>query len=334
MNAANFFDSYIGAYIAQAFLHSLIAALIVDRAIQSWKIGNPVIRQRFSFIVMVFPIFSFPFYQLINPDRGSISFRLDTLFDMDRWLNLELWGKVPLNLLFVLMLSLTTLIFLLQEIIPILRHTLESRKASSEGEDAEEDLHDYPAVERILQDLPGDKPRIALIEDDEFILFSTTGKDPAIFFSTGLIKTLSADEMQAAAAHELAHITRSKRPVMILLYLIRILMFFNPVVLVEFRRIVQEEEKICDDIAVSMTRKAVALAGILKKFSRGREDLSLDNVKKISTLSVALEDYSHSVHMESRIRRLEDGLMNDTGGEWFKFLLTLSAISAINYFVV
>ncbi len=334
MNAANFFNSYIGAYMAQAFLHSLIAALLVDRAIHSWKIGNPVIRQRFGFIVMVFPILSFPLYQLINPERGSISFRLETLFDMNRWLNLELWGKVPLNLLFVLMLSLTTLIFLLQEVIPILRHMLESRGSSAEKEGTEESLRDYPAIESMLKDFHGDKPRIALIEDDEFILFSRTGKDPAIFFSTGLMRTLSPDEAQAAAAHELAHITRSRRPVMILLYLIRILMFFNPVVLVEFRRIVEEEEKICDDIAVSMTRKAAALAGILKKFSRGRQELSLDNVKKISTLSVALEDYSHSVHMESRIKRLESGLTGNAGGEWFKFVLTLSAISAITYFVV
>jgi Zn-dependent protease with chaperone function len=334
MNASNFFDSYIGAYVAQAFSHSLIAALVVDRAVQSWKIASPVIRQRFSFIVMVFPILSFPLYQTINPERGSISFRLETLFDVNRWLNLELWGKIPVNLLFILMLSLTSLIFLFQEIIPILKHMLESRKSSQEGEDTEEEQHNYPVIESLLKDFPGERPRISLIEDDELILFSTTGKTPAVFLSTGLIEALSNDEIQAAVAHELAHITRSKRPLMILLYLMRILMFFNPVILVEFRRIVQEEEKICDDVAVAMTGKPAALAGILKKFSRARGEVSPDNVKKISSLSVALEDYSHSVHMESRIKRLEDGSKVGTDGEWFKFLLTLFAVSAINYFVV
>ncbi len=331
MNLSQFFSSYLGMYIAQAFCHSLIAALIVDRAIQAWGITNPLVRQRFSLIVMLLPIVSYPLYQVINPARGSVSFRLGTLFDINRWLNLEIWGIIPVNLLFIAMLSVTTLVFLVQEMIPILVHTFESREASSE----EEETFDNPLIDDALEDLPGEKPRISVIDDDEFLLFSTTGKNPTVYLSSGLVEGMNAEQLQAAVAHEIAHIERNKRPLLVAVYLVRVLMFFNPVVLVEFRRMVQEEEKICDDTAVALTRRPGALADTLRKFNYKGADLALENVKRLSTLSVALEDYSHNVHLAGRIKRLEEGpAEHRSGGEWFKFLLTLAVIGIINYFVV
>lgn len=330
MNISFFFSSYAGMYIAQTFCHSLIAALIVDRAIQAWGITSPMVRQRFSLIVMLFPIVSFPLYQLINPDRGSVTFRMETLFDVNRWLNLELWGIIPVNLLFIAMLAVTTLVFLVQEMIPILMHTIEARRSSSE----EEETVDHPVMNDAMEDFPGEKPRISVIDDDEFLLFSTTGKKPTVYLSSGLVEGMDREQLQAAIAHEVAHIERNRRPLLVVVYLIRMLMFFNPVVLVEFRRMVQEEEKICDDAAVALTQRPGALAKILRKFNYSGEDLTLGKMKKLSTLSVALEDYSHNVHLEGRIRRLEQGLEHRPGGAWLKFLLTLAVIGIINYFVV
>jgi Zn-dependent protease with chaperone function len=331
MGISNFFSSPAGMYVAQAFSHSLIAALVVDRAIQAWGISSPVVRQRFSLIVILFPIVSFPLYQMINPERGSLSFRLETLFDINRWLNLEIWGIIPVNLLFLLMLIVTTLIFLFQEMIPVVKHTIETRESDSPEE---EEALDHPGVRRALENFPGEKPRVSILDDDEFILFSTTGKMPTVFLSSGLVERLDTEELQAAIAHEIAHIARNRRPLLVVVFLTRILMFFNPVVLVEFRRMVQEEEKICDDIAVSLTRKPRALAEILKKFNHAREKLGLDKMKELSKLGTALQDYSHNVHLESRIRRLEEGTTHGGSGQWIKFLLTLIVIGIINYFVV
>jgi Zn-dependent protease with chaperone function len=335
MKLSIFFTSYIGMYIAQAFCHSLIAAMLVDRAVQAWGITSPLVRQRFSLIVMLFPIASFPLYQLINPARGSVSFRMEALFDINRWLNLELWGVVPLNLLFVFMLAVTTLVFIVQEMIPILQHTIESRRSSSDDEDEEEEAAaGYPVVTEALKQIPGDKPRISVIDEDEFLLFSTTGKNPVVYLSTGLITGMSREQLQAAIAHELAHIERNRRPLLLVVYLMRVLMFFNPVVLVEFRRMVQEEEKICDDVAVALTGKPAALAAILRKFDYKGEDLALEKMKKLSSLGVALEDYSHNVHLSSRIKRLEAEPQSQGGSEWPKFFFTLVVIGIINYFVV
>ncbi|PKL52583.1 MAG: hypothetical protein CVV37_00600 [Nitrospira bacterium HGW-Nitrospira-1] len=87
--------------MAQTFCHSVIAFIIVDRAMTLWNITNPLSRQRFQMMVVLLPVFSFPLYQLINPGRGSISFRLESLFDVNRWLNLELWGTIPLGVFFL-----------------------------------------------------------------------------------------------------------------------------------------------------------------------------------------------------------------------------------------
>lgn len=330
MSIANFFNSSVGMYIAQAFLHSLIAALVVDRAIQAWGVTSPLMRQRFSLIVILFPIVSFPLYQMVNPERGSLSFRLETLFDINRWLNLELWGTIPVNLLFLLMLLFTSFVFFFQELVPVLKHTIGTRASEAEEEDASA----HPVITRALDGLPGEKPRVSILDDDEFVLFSTTGKTPTVFLSSGLIEGLDVEELRAAIAHEIAHISRNRRPLLVAVFFMRVLMFFNPVVLVEFRRMVQEEEKICDDIAVALTKKPHALAEILRKFNHTGEELGLDKVKEISKLGTALEDYSHNVHLESRISRLEEGKIHGTGGGWSKLLLTLAVIAAISYFVV
>ena len=69
MNISSIFHAWPGMYLAQSFLHSLIAALIVDTALLAWKIEAPVVRQRFRLLVIVLPIISFPLYQAITPER-------------------------------------------------------------------------------------------------------------------------------------------------------------------------------------------------------------------------------------------------------------------------
>jgi Zn-dependent protease with chaperone function len=331
MGIANFFNSSVGMYIAQAFCHSLVAAIIVDRALQTWKIVNPLIKQRFRLIVIILPIFSYPAYQIFYPERSSASFRIEAFFDINRWLTLELWGKFPVTILFIALLSITTVVFLIQEMIPVLRHTAETRTSPEVEESAR---GDDAVVRKAMEPLPVDPPEIVVLEDEEVLLFSTTGKNPAIFLSSGLIKRLTTEEMQTAIAHEIAHIMRNKRPLLIIVFLLRILMFFNPVVLLEFRRTVQEEEKICDDIAVSLTRNPHALAETLKKLYYSPHVLDLKKAGNLSNAKEMLEEYSHNTHIAKRIERLEKGPSQKNDGEWITFGLTLGVIIIINYFVV
>ncbi len=330
MNLSTFFNSIVGMYLAQSFCHSVIAAMITDRAVKAWNIHDPLVRQRFRVIVILFPIVSFPLYQLLNPDRSSALFRLDSLFDVNRWLFLEIWGFQPVSLFFVLILVTTSLIFLFQEMLPVLSNTLNAEQPEHDGTQ----LDVGPFMEEASRSLSIKKPGVVILDDDSPVLFSTTGKDAVIFVSTGLSQAVTTEQMQAALAHELAHIARNRRPLLIAVFLLRIIMFFNPIVLVKFRRAVRDEEKICDDIAVSLTGNPAALAATLKIFYQKTDGVPEPDPRKLLKTNISLEEYSHNLHLEDRIRRLEAGPAG-TMEQWgVPFTITLLTVAVLNYFIV
>jgi Zn-dependent protease with chaperone function len=330
LDISPFFNTNLGMYITQAFFHSLAAAAVADSSIVAWNVTSPLFKQKLRLIAVFFPVFSFPAYQFLNPERGMISFRLKALFDAGGWLNLQLWGTAPLAAFLVLVFAATALVFVLQELAPILRDTVRSGKPGAEWETASNN----PPLPGTLEKLPFKTPELVIVEDEELVLFSSTGRKPAVFLSTGLVEALDAEQLQAAVAHEAAHIQRSRRPVLVVAFLFRVLMFFNPVVLLEFRRIVQEEEKICDDAAVALTHRPGALAETLRKFRRssGRLDLPVDG--KLSSIGTTLEQYSHDMLLESRIMRLEQGARDNAGGGWLQFAATLGVVASLCYFIV
>jgi len=331
MNIPNIFNSYAGMYVTQSFFHALIAVIVTDFALRAWNIEDPLVKQRFRFANVLFPVFSFPLYQLINPARSTILFRQEALFDSNRWLSIELWNTVSLRLLFIMFLSISALIFFLQELVPILKHRGESNSDLFEPNNPSDELR----INEALASLPVEKPRIIILDDDDCLLFSSTGSKPAIFISTGLIRDLDAEQIRAALAHEIGHIVRSRRPILLIVFFMRMVMFYNPVVLVEFRRAVRNEEKICDDFAVSLTRRPDALAETLKKFSPAHGMTESGAVTNLSSPeTVSLEEHSHKMQLDSRIARLEQHNGEKGGGAWFPFILVLLIAAVVNYFVV
>jgi len=331
MTIPNVFHTYLGMYTAQSFIHALIATIITGAAIEAWKIESPKVRQRFRLSVILIAIFSFPVYQLINRDRSSLFFRVDALFDSNRWLDMQLFGIVPLHLFLVLIFAVTTFIFVFQEMLPILRHfivpTVEPQIAVIKpGEES--------PVRRALKPLHPILPEIFIVHDDESVLFSTTFKNPAIYISVGLAKRLTVEQLQAAVAHEIAHIRRSKRPILLAGFVLRTLMFFNPVVLVEFRRAIRNEEKICDDIAAAITGKPAILADALKLFYSPADEVEGEQLAAPPPLKVRLEEYSHTLQLETRIARLEQWTGRAESDGWLPLFLSMGVIVAVNYYVV
>ena len=324
-----FFNSYAGMYVAQSFCHSLITAVIAGRALSVWDIRDPVARQRFRLLVILVPIFSFPLYQLINPSRSLPQFRLQALFDVNRWLTLEVWGFFPVGLMFLALLTSTAVVFLVQEMIPVLKHSAQSRSSRPEGRRHAPNSF----VESFAKALSVDTPEIVILDDDEAVLFSITGKRPAICISSGLMALLTPEQVRAAFAHEVAHIARSRRPLLIAVFLLRIIMFYNPVTLVKFRHAVRDEEKICDDIAVSLTGDPGALAGALEKFLHKQPDLPDLQHQNMQAFTSSLEEKNHNLHLESRIKRLQQ-VRPETGRGTGPLIAALAATVVINYFIV
>ncbi|KKL60389.1 hypothetical protein LCGC14_2205820, partial [marine sediment metagenome] len=125
---ADFLFTYAGMYLAQSLCHSAVAAAVADSSLLAWRIMDPRVKQRFRLIVIIAPVVSFPLYQLINPGRGSIYFRLDALFDVNRWFFLEVFGLFTIWTATLAIIVLTALIFIVQELIPIVLHLIEVRR--------------------------------------------------------------------------------------------------------------------------------------------------------------------------------------------------------------
>jgi len=174
-----------------------------------------------------------------------------------------------------------------------------------------------------------DIPDFYITVNEHPILFARTGKKPSIHLSTGIIDSLTAEELQGAIAHETAHIFRNKRPLLIIVFLLRMLLFFNPVVLLVFRRIVLDEEKICDDIAIALTKNPSALAETLKKlYYKPEAGTGWHNN------DAAVSRQEGNAHVEKRIKRIEGGAAQYAGGQWGKLIAASFANIIINYFVV
>lgn len=331
MGSSFFTTSWVGIFLAQSFFHSLIAAVIVDRSLAVWDIRTPLIRQRFRSLILFLPLVSLPLYHSLTPNRTAFTFRTEALFDSSRWLGLELWSALPLHFFLLLILVLTALLFLLQEFLPILKHALAPEKSPREGA---KPLPGSPAF-AASESLNAVKPDIYVIPDTDPILLSTTGASASIFLSTGLIEALDEEQLRGALAHEIAHIQRNRKPLLILLFVLRVLLFFNPVVLLEFRRIVREEERICDDIAVSLTGNSRALSEALRKLHPHTGLFSRMPGKTLVQAKASLEEYGHALQLDTRIRRLEQGEAGkDTGSHWLPLGMTALAVVLINYFVV
>jgi len=321
MDIYGFLNSYAGRYLIQSFLHSLTAAVIVFALIKLWKIESPLLLQKFCCIVILLPMISFPVYHLLNPVRGEASFRMNALFDSSRWVDLALLGKVPVSLLPISLFVGMSLVLACKELINLAPQWIQSKKK-------------YPVnagvrspVKGILSELHAPILDDCVIENDDPVLFTTlTGRKPTIVLSSGLLRILSHDQLKAALAHEAAHTTRHSRFILTLLFLIRMIMFYNPVTFIAFKIATLDEEKICDDIAALWTGKPQVLADALKSLC-----LSGEGAENVSG-SVSI--YGINMMIKDRVERLERKADQQVSLPWLKLALTSLTIGIINYYIV
>lgn len=328
-NAYALLSTYWGMYLVQIVLHSIIIAVLAECAIMAWQIRNPVSRQWLRVMVLTLPLIAFPIFQLITPDRGTIFFRMQSLLDSNRLLLPDLAGTVPMIAPLLFVLGLSAVIFLVQELVPVITNLIAHMRGAGDPLVEEPDPEMSLKIDQALAGLPVGRDSVAVLDDEELVLYSSTGGNPVIYVSTGMIRQYDVDHLQGAFAHEVAHIMRSRRPLLIFAYILRTLMFFNPVAMIEFRRLAQEEEKACDDYAVSLTGKPLALAeaiGMLRP-------VPPSDAEKPHAAEIALEDYGHDILLKSRMLRLRE-ISSDIALWGIPHVATLAAFAGIAYYVV
>jgi Zn-dependent protease with chaperone function len=308
---------------------------MIERAIQAWKIKDPLSIFRYRIMTLILPVSMFPLYNLINLNRNSIIFREETaLLNINRWLTIEIWDIISVGTILLIFLLGTSVIFFLQEVIPIIKDSFTRKKNDDRNTFPVDRETDSMATE--LSNLLGiEKPSVKLIRDRNPVILTSGTKNHSIVISSGLISVLDKEQRYSAIAHELAHIMRRSNATTWAIFIIRILMFFNPIALIVFRRIIQDDEHICDDITVSLTRKPFALADTLKVFYSSSYEKKTSIGWRIRSIKNEIESHSHDQMLTERIARLQESIVFENKRfQWGKFILTVLVITVINYYVI
>jgi beta-lactamase regulating signal transducer with metallopeptidase domain len=317
-------------YLTQSVAHSIIAVILVELSFYAWEIRDHLAKFRYRLLVISLPVVMFPVFQVINPDRGSLFFRSDAaLFDSQKWFSLELFSLVPVYVFFLAILALTVLLFFFQEIFPIAAETISKSESPPIVQNAKE-LD--PVLDDLCRKVGVERPAVVVLDEDYPVLFTEGMKKHTIMISVHLLRNLSEDELRSALIHEIIHMKRSSSIKMQAIYVLRILMFYNPVSLVEFRRLVHDDEFICDRIAVSISHQPAALIRAIEAFFSHPE---IEDAHGILSIQDRLARHSHNVTLAERIRRIREEHPSDMPRfNWAHFLLTASAIVMISYSVV
>jgi Zn-dependent protease with chaperone function len=299
-----------GQYLFQCVLHSFIIALVIEVLLKLWHEGRPLLQIRFRSLVILIPVLSFPLYQLIYPHRGSLEFRKEmAIFDINQWLLLRLVDGIFVWQLALVLLGVATVIFVVQEAIPTVLHHY----------DREDDKTVYergtiPKLDRVIRDLeqelPAAVPRIFLLNGKEPAIYEKGLVKGSINISRSLIEALDPEELQGVLAHEIGHVLRRDNAIGWVLFTLRSIMFYNPIILIEFRKIINEREALCDDLASMFTGNPLAIAsGLVKVFrmrkADGSSQMSKSGLKgRILSIVHNLESHSQRVRIENRVTRM------------------------------
>lgn len=119
---------------------------------------------------------------------------------------------------------------------------------------------------------------------------------PLILVPVGLLSGMSQAQVEVILLHELGHIRRNDYAIGLIQMLLKIVFFFNPMVLWISSVIDSERENACDDIAVDVCKDPLFFSKTLKEFAE------LNNTK---SLSMAIND--NNMHFLNRIKRQLQG---------------------------
>ena len=109
------------------------------------------------------------------------------------------------------------------------------------------------------------RPRVQLCAYNRPLALTCGLWRPTVILSTWMIEHLDQREREAVLAHELAHVARRDYLVIWLATVLRDAFFYLPTSWAAYRQLQIEKEPACDDLAVTATKRPLALASALAK---------------------------------------------------------------------
>lgn len=318
--------------LTQSIFHTLVASLFVEALVRGWQVREPRQRIALRLVALGYPLVLFPALVLLGGPRAEATFRDATaLFSARAWGDLRLLG-VGLDRWWAgLFASAGTALFLM-DFVPLFRR--KGRPAASRaGEETVARLD--AALFPVAAKLGLRPPPVRWVESDVPMLFCTGVLRQEIVVSRGALALLDDEELQAAFAHELAHLSRHDPGTSWIVMGARALMFFNPAFQVLARVVVRDAEHVADERAAEACGHRLPLAaGLLKLYrATGRYAPVPRSLPFAAALSEPIEK-AHARDLEIRVRRLMGPPPRRLPYGPLRVLLAAAALVAVLYFVV
>jgi hypothetical protein len=251
--------------LAQFLVHSLIASLFVEGLVRTWDVRQPAQRMGLRLVALGYPLVLFPALLLGFPGRLEPSFRDAALLSGHGWQDVRFLG-VSLYRLFVGGLASMGLLLFLLDLGSLLSALRRGRPAPVAPDPATAAL--LEAALRPLAGRPGGAPPVAFLDRPGAALFCAGVRHPRIYLSRGALALLDAEELQAALAHETAHLERRDPERSWVMMGLRLLMCLNPTFQVQARVLARDAERRADERAGELGGDRLALASALIKLHR------------------------------------------------------------------
>ena len=291
-------------------------------------------RQRIALrlLALGYPLVLFPGLVVLGGDRGEESFRdAVAIFSARSWGDLR-FLRIGLNGWWVGGFALAGTTLFLIDLLPLFR-----RKGRPPGAVAESavvarlDAALFPVARRL-----GLRPRpIRFVDSEVPMLFCTGVRRQEIVVSRAALALLDDEELEAALAHELAHLARHDPATSWVIMGARALMFFNPAFQVMSRVIVRDAEHVADERAAAACGHRLPLAAGLLKLHRATSRYAPvpRSLPFASALTEPIEK-AHARELEVRCRRLLAPAPRPLRFGAFRLLLAAAALTGVLYFVV
>jgi len=252
-------------------VQSAAAAGVTGALLKAWRVKSPTLRLRFWVLALSLPVVLPPVYAAAFPVRSSDVFRRSVaLFVASRWAELPAGGW-RLGPFLAMVLAATGLVLFLRDLVPALRQGWRLRVHGADGDPRGREIGERVASHAARLSVA--PPATRLVPDDETAYLYCRGFfAPSVSVSTGALATLSPDELDAALAHEVAHVAGRHLLLGWGLIGLRSLLFWNPVAQIVGRTAVLEMERAADAAAAAVTGRPGSVGSALAKLGVMADD--------------------------------------------------------------
>ena len=257
--------------VAEVLTHGIVATLVVELAIRFVPVEAPAARFHYRLAALAAPVVATAGFALAAPFRSDSWFADAAVFSSARWQVFRL-GPIGARDAALAAGFAAGAALLARDLVRLLRHLRHDRR----HEAAAGRLDPPPAARAVIEELSGTlgirPPALVVLDRDAHDLHCRGWRRPAVVVSATTLRALEPDELRAALAHELAHLSHGDVGRAWLLFALRALQVFNPLAQAVGRRVAHELEWRADDRAAAVTGTPLALARGLIRAARGWRD--------------------------------------------------------------